>query len=99
MKELTDQEIVRREKMKEFEERGIKPFGHRYEVTTNSKELKEKYDNYTKEELEEMNITVQIAGRIMTKRVKGKAGFMHIQDKFGQIQIYVKIDNIGEDMY
>lgn len=99
MKELTDQEIVRREKMKEFEERGIDPFGHRYEVTTNSKELKEKYDNYTKEELEEMNITAQIAGRIMTKRVKGKAGFMHIQDKFGQIQIYVKIDNIGEDMY
>ena len=99
MKELTDQEIVRREKMKEFEERGIDPFGQRYEVTTNSKELKEKYDSYTKEELEEMNITAQIAGRIMTKRVKGKAGFMHIQDKFGQIQIYVKIDNIGEDMY
>ena len=99
MKELTDQEIVRREKMKDFEERGIAPFGHRYDVTTNSKELKEKYESYTKEELESMNIEVQIAGRIMTKRVKGKAGFMHIQDKYGQIQIYVKIDNIGEDMY
>ena len=35
----------------------------------------------------------------MTKRVKGKAGFIHIQDKYGQIQIYVKIDNIGEETY
>ena len=35
----------------------------------------------------------------MTKRVKGKAGFMHIQDKFGQIQIYVKTDNVGEFSY
>ena len=99
MKELTDQEIVRREKMNEFKERGINPFGQRYEVTATSKELIDKYDNLTKEELEQQNVEAQLAGRIMTKRVKGKAGFMHIQDKEGQIQIYVKIDNIGEDMY
>ena len=99
MKELTDQEIVRREKMNEFKERGINPFGQRYEVTATSKELIDKYNNLTKEELEQLNVEAQLAGRIMTKRVKGKAGFMHIQDKEGQIQIYVKIDNIGEDMY
>ena len=57
------------------------------------------YSEYTNEELEEKNIEVVVAGRIMTKRGKGKAGFMHIQDKFGQIQIYVKLDNVGEEQY
>ena len=46
-----------------------------------------------------MNMQVRVAGRIMTKRGKGKAGFMHIQDKYGQIQIYVKLDNVGEEEY
>lgn len=99
MRELTDQEIVRREKMKDFESRGIKPFGERYDVTDNTRDLNIIYGDLTKEQIEEINIKVKIAGRIMTKRVKGKAGFMNLQDKFGQIQIYVKIDNIGEDMY
>ena len=99
MKELTEQEIVRRNKLEDFKSRGIDPFGTSFEVTTNSKEIFEKYKDVSKEELEELNIRVKVAGRIMTKRGKGKAGFMHIQDKYGQIQIYVKIDNIGEDMY
>jgi lysyl-tRNA synthetase class 2 len=99
MKELTDQEIIRREKMKDFASRGIDPFGSAFEVTINSRDLKEMYGDLSKEQLEDRNISVTIAGRIMTKRVKGKAGFMHIQDKYGQIQIYVKIDAIGEDMY
>ena len=99
MRELTDQEIVRREKMKDFESRGVKPFGERYDVTANTKELAATYGDLTKEQLEAREVIVKVAGRIMTKRVKGKAGFMNIQDKFGQIQIYVKIDNIGEDMY
>jgi lysyl-tRNA synthetase class 2 len=43
--------------------------------------------------------TVKIAGRIMTKRVKGKAGFAHIQDQYGLLQLYVRIDAIGEDAY
>ena len=97
--ELNDQERIRREKLEDFKSRGVDPYGSRFDVTSNSKDIKEKYDSLTKEELEEKNIEVTIAGRIMTKRVKGKAGFMHIQDKYGQIQIYVKIDNIGEDMY
>ena len=51
----------------------------------------------TKEELEEKNVTVKVAGRIMTKRRQGKAGFMHIQDLDGQIQIYVRKDEIGDE--
>lgn len=99
MREFTEQEMIRREKAEELRNKGIDPFGHRFDVTTNSEELKGKYSNYTKEELIEMNIPVAIAGRIMTKRGKGKVGFMHIQDKFGQIQIYVRQDAVGEDNY
>lgn len=99
MRELTEQEIVRRDKMIELRSKGIDPFGGSYKITSNSKEIKDVYDSYTNEELEEKDIEVSVAGRIMTKRGKGKAGFMNIQDKFGQIQIYVKLDNIGEDKY
>ncbi len=99
MREFTEQELVRREKMMELQNKGIDPFGHRFDVTSNSKEIKEKYENMTKEELHEVDIPVKVAGRIMTKRGKGKAGFMHIQDKYGQIQIYVKLDNVKEEEY
>ncbi len=99
MEELTEQELVRREKMEKLVQKGIEPFGNAYEITSNSKLIKETYDSFSNEELELKNIEVSVAGRIMTKRIKGKAGFMHIQDKFGQIQIYVKIDNIGDFNY
>ena len=95
----TEQELVRIEKVKELKEKGIEPFGSRFDVDTNSKEIKEKYDNMTKEELHEVEIPVAIAGRIMTKRGKGKVGFMHIQDKYGQIQIYVRKDVVGDEQY
>ena len=93
----TEQELVRIEKVKELKEKGIEPFGSRFDVDTNSKEIKEKYDNMTKEELHEVEIPVAIAGRIMTKRGKGKVGFMHIQDKYGQIQIYVRKDVVAQN--
>ena len=99
MREYTEQELVRRQKARKLREKNIDPFGHRFDVTSNSKEIKDLYSEYTNEELEEKNIEVVVAGRIMTKRGKGKAGFMHIQDKFGQIQIYVKLDNVGEEQY
>ena len=99
MRELSEQEVVRREKLKYLEEKGINPFGQRFEVKDYSTQLKEKYQNETKEQLIEMNIPATVAGRIMTKRGKGKVGFMHIQDKYGQIQIYVRQDILGEDNY
>lgn len=46
-----------------------------------------------------MEIPVVVAGRIMTKRRKGKAGFFHIQDRDGQLQIYIRQDAVGEDVY
>ncbi len=99
MREFTEQELVRREKAEAIRELGMDPYGQRFDRTHKSGELKSIYGEKTNEELEEMNVEVKVAGRIMTKRGKGKAGFMHIQDKEGQIQIYVKIDNIGEENY
>lgn len=96
---LTEQEIVRREKLKELEAKGIEPFGRRYDRTHKSGQIKTEFEGKEKEELEALNAKVKIAGRIMTKRLMGKAGFMHLQDIDGQIQIYVRKDMIGEDMF
>ena len=97
--ELNDQLVVRRQKMQNFREHGLDPFGKRFERTHLSQEIVEQYDQFSKEELEEKSVEVIIAGRIMTKRGKGKAGFAHLQDLKGQIQIYVRKDAIGEDSY
>lgn len=97
--ELNDQLLVRREKLAQFRDTGIDPFGKRFERSDTTKSLKEKYDQFTKEELEEKSSVVSVAGRIMTKRGKGKAGFAHIQDLNGQVQIYVRQDAVGEEQY
>lgn len=99
IEELNDQEIVRREKMAALIEQGIDPFGKRFERTANSAQLKEKYADKSKEELQDLNKTAIIAGRLMTKRGKGKVGFAHLQDREGQIQLYVRKDTVGDDNY
>lgn len=98
-REFTEQELVRREKAIDLREKGIDPFGHRFDTTTNSKEINEIYCDKTKEDLECNEKIVVVAGRIMTKRRKGKAGFFHIQDKYGKLQIYMREDVVGEDNY
>lgn len=97
--ELNDQLRVRREKMTSMRNNGQDPFGKRFDRSHLSKELIEQYSELEKEELEAKNIIVTLAGRIMTKRGKGKAGFAHIQDLTGQIQIYVRQDAVGEEAY
>lgn len=99
IEELNDQEIVRREKMAALIEQGIDPFGKRFERTANSAQLKEKYADKSKEELQDLNKTAIVAGRLMTKRGKGKVGFAHLQDREGQIQLYVRKDTVGDDNY
>ena len=97
--ELNDQLIVRREKLHNLREQGIDPFGKRFERTNSTTDLVSLYGEFSKEELEEKEIAVSIAGRIMTKRGKGKAGFAHVQDLHGQVQIYVRKDAVGDDEY
>ncbi|WP_175637989.1 lysine--tRNA ligase [Metabacillus schmidteae] len=97
--ELSDQLKVRREKLHNLREQGLDPFGKRFERTHQTEEIITEFSDFEKEELEEKEASVTIAGRIMTKRGKGKAGFAHIQDLTGQIQIYVRKDEIGEEAY
>ncbi|MCM3389801.1 lysine--tRNA ligase [Ureibacillus chungkukjangi] len=99
IEELNDQLLVRRQKMTNIRENGMDPFGSRFERTHLSTEVVEQFDQFSKEELEESLREVVIAGRIMTKRGKGKAGFAHIQDLAGQIQIYVRKDHVGDEQY
>ncbi|WOI41459.1 lysine--tRNA ligase [Bacillus altitudinis] len=97
--ELNDQFQVRRDKMNKMREEGIDPFGERYDRSHQSAQIIADYDEFSKEDLEEKAAQVTIAGRMMTKRGKGKAGFAHIQDLEGQIQIYVRKDSVGEEAY
>ena len=97
--ESNDQLIVRREKLDALRERNVDPFGSRFERTHLSTELHETYDEFTKEEIAGKEETATVAGRIMTKRGKGKVGFAHLQDRKGQIQIYVRKDAVGEEDY
>ncbi len=99
MDNLTEQELVRRGKLEKYKELGIDPFGHAYNVTHHSDEVKKLGQGYTHEELEEKKIEVSVAGRIMFIRKMGKASFFSIQDKAGFIQIYIRKDVVGEDQY
>lgn len=98
-RKFSEQELIRREKLELFKEAGIDPFGQKFERTHLSKELKDTYGESSHDELEEKAIEVKVAGRIMTNRRKGKAGFMHILDRDGKIQVYVRQDRIGEEIY
>lgn len=64
MREFSEQELVRREKLNKIRDLGIDPFGHKYDVTDYSLDIKEKYAGLSHDELEEKNIMVRVAGRI-----------------------------------
>ena len=84
---------IRRDKLKELQEAGKDPFViTKYDVTHHSEEIKKEYDKLEGKE-------VSIAGRMMSKRVMGKASFCHVQDLQGTIQCYVARDFVGEESY
>ena len=97
-KQVQEQDInqllkVRREKLAELQENGKDPFQiTKYDVTNHSAELRENFEMYEGK-------TVSIAGRMMSKRVMGKASFCNVQDLKGNIQSYVARDSIGEEEY
>ncbi|HLR42748.1 MAG TPA: lysine--tRNA ligase [Pseudogracilibacillus sp.] len=97
--ELNEHMKVRREKLATYYEAGLDPFGGKFERTHDAIELHDLYEEESKEDLAEKAVSVTLAGRIMTKRGKGKVGFTHIQDATDQIQLYVRKDDIGEDAY
>ena len=88
---------VRRDKMEAFREMGVAPFGHRFEVSAYAVPLKEKYDYLEEDGESEEEVT--IAGRLMAIRGHGKASFSVLNDRTGNIQIYFKLDVLGEQKY
>lgn len=96
---FTEQELVRREKAEKLRSLGLDPFGDRYDRDSLASDIKEKYKDLTHEELESMDEHAKVAGRIMFIRKMGKASFFSIQDKSGKIQIYISINDIGEEDY
>ncbi len=97
--QLTQQEQIRREKLAKYVELGIDPFGQRYDVTDHAEDLKNKYSSLSEEELEKDPKYGNIAGRIMFIRKMGKASFFSIQDRSGFMQVYIRKDVVGEEMY
>ena len=95
----SEQELVRRGKKDELVSKGIDPFGHRFLKDAYSLEIKEKYQDIPHDEFESINDVYTVAGRIMFIRKMGKASFFSIQDKLGKIQIYISINDVGEDAY
>lgn len=91
--ELNELLQIRRDKLKSLQERGKDPYEIvKFDRDTYSAEILNDYDAYEGK-------TVTVAGRMMSKRIMGKASFAHILDYKGDIQIYVKRDDVGEESY
>ncbi|MFD1427931.1 lysine--tRNA ligase [Kroppenstedtia sanguinis] len=97
--ELNELFQVRRDKLDTLRERGIDPFGGKFERTHHAREILDAFDALSKEEIEEKQQAAVIAGRLVSKRKQGKATFAHLQDQSGRIQIYVRKDEVGEEDY
>lgn len=99
MREFTEQELVRREKALQLREMGMDPFGHRFDRTAWAKDIKDKYEDIDHDAFAEMDDEAVVAGRIMFIRKMGKASFFTIKDKTDSIQIYISINDVGEEVY
>lgn len=88
---------VRRDKLAAFEAKGVAPFGHRFEVSHHAKDVLEQFGHLEGEEESSEEIT--IAGRLMAIRGHGKASFSVLMDRSGRVQIYFKLDVLGEEKY
>lgn len=86
-------------KLAEISDMGVKPYAGRFQVTTSAQAVNDAYEQTPKEELEAKRIEVTVAGRIMAMRSFGKAGFCHIQDGSGKVQLYVQKATLGDDQY
>jgi lysyl-tRNA synthetase class 2 len=94
--EPLDQYLQRRKKLSEIEALGHAAFPHHFDATHTPAGVLEGYDARTTAELEAEKIPVRVAGRIVALRLHGKAGFAHLAGQGRQLQIYVKLDVVGE---
>ena len=96
---LNDQEQARREKLPKYIALGVDPFGKAYKVTHHVSDIRKACAKKSSKALDRMNLVVSVAGRLMSIRRMGKASFVNLQDKTGNIQAYVGIDVVGKKAY
>ena len=97
---LSENELIqqRRSKLEEMRKKGI-AYPNSFRRDSLSADLQQECEGLSKEELEEKSIEVSIAGRIMLQRIMGKASFMTLQDMKGQIQAYIRSNDLPEGQY
>src|SRR5690554_2979974 len=95
----SEQEEIRREKLAQLLELGINPYPYSFDVTHNSKQIKQNPELIRNEESNPETEVVSIAGRVMTRRIMGKAAFFNLQDSVGTIQVYIRRDDVGVEEY
>ncbi len=102
-REFTEQEERRRAELEQLREAGIEPFAYKWDVTSRASKILESFDDEKNQASEDGSthevMNVSIAGRIMSRRIMGKAAFFHLQDGSGTIQVYVRRDDLPEGFY
>ena len=103
MSEFTEQELRRREELTALKDAGINPYPYAWDVNSHASEILANFDEALhqpgEDGLPKEAYTVSIAGRMMKKRLMGKAAFIELQDASGTIQVYVKRDDLPEGFY
>ena len=99
MEESNDLIKLRRDKLAELYAKGVNPYINRFKIKNTIGSLIGEFSEKTKEELEEIDQQCLVGGRMMTRRGHGKTTFCHIKDRVGQIQVYIRKDEIGEENY
>jgi lysyl-tRNA synthetase class 2 len=102
-RELSEQEQRRREEREHLEQAGINPYAYAWEVDAHAAEILDDFDDERHQPGEDAPAVepfrASVAGRIMSRRIMGKAAFFHLQDATGQIQVYVRRDDLPEGFY
>lgn len=97
--DLTEQQQIRRQKADALRKSGIDPFGQKFVRTHTTQAIIDQFESLDHDQLEEKQQQATIAGRIILKRSQGKAGFMHLQDRDNKLQVYVRLDQVGEEAF
>lgn len=98
---ISEQQAIRKEKLDQLRELNVNPYPYRYDVTHTSAEILADEDSYittTPDEPGDIK-RVSVAGRVMTRRIMGKASFFTLQDSKGTIQVYIRRDDVGVEEY
>lgn len=97
---LSEQEEIRREKLAQLNELGVNPYPYSFEVTHTSHQILDKPDLvWNQDDEDDKKQVVSVAGRVMTRRIMGKAAFFNLQDSEGTIQVYIRRDDVGVEEY